>query len=270
MKDYVVCIDSDGCAMDTMTVKHERFFGPLAVDFFNIKDRKNFQNYWKKINLYSISRGINRFKGLQIALIDAKKRGETIPDMSKFYNFVDTSLKLSNNSLEKILELEEDEGLRLALDWSKEVNNQIEKNLSGIDKPFDGVYDAMEKISKESDIAIVSSANNEAIKSEWSRHGLMDFVTYVFGQEEGTKKHAISQIIKKGYNVDNMIMLGDAIGDEEAAFKNGVKFFPIIIREEKESWEKFKNESYKVFLDGKFDQKYQEKVLVDFHNALNS
>lgn len=270
MKEYIVCIDSDGCAMDTMTVKHEKFFGPLAADYFDIKDRDVFLQYWEKVNLYSKTRGINRFKGLKIALTDAQKRGEIIPNMKKFYDFVETSLQLSNDALEEVLKMEEDTGLKLALEWSKEVNSQIEKNLFNKDRPFDGVYDTVKKISEKSDIAIVSSANNEAITSEWSRHGLMDFVNYVFGQEEGTKEYAISEIIKKGYELDNIIMLGDAIGDEDAAFKNGVKFFPIIIKNETLCWEKFAGETYPIFLEGKFDEEYQDKLLVDFHNALNS
>lgn len=27
-KDFLICIDSDGCAMDTMDIKHFRCFGP--------------------------------------------------------------------------------------------------------------------------------------------------------------------------------------------------------------------------------------------------
>ena len=27
-KDFLICVDSDGCAMDTMDIKHFRCFGP--------------------------------------------------------------------------------------------------------------------------------------------------------------------------------------------------------------------------------------------------
>ena len=30
-KDFLVCVDSDGCAMDTMDVKHKECFGPCLV-----------------------------------------------------------------------------------------------------------------------------------------------------------------------------------------------------------------------------------------------
>ena len=31
-KAFLVCVDSDGCAMDTMDVKHFRCFGPCMVE----------------------------------------------------------------------------------------------------------------------------------------------------------------------------------------------------------------------------------------------
>lgn len=34
------CIDSDGCAMDTMTYKHQLFFGPIAADIFGISEQE--------------------------------------------------------------------------------------------------------------------------------------------------------------------------------------------------------------------------------------
>ena len=30
-KDYLICVDSDGCAMDTMDIKHFNCFGPCMV-----------------------------------------------------------------------------------------------------------------------------------------------------------------------------------------------------------------------------------------------
>ena len=31
-KDYLICVDSDGCAMDTMNIKHIKCFGPCMVE----------------------------------------------------------------------------------------------------------------------------------------------------------------------------------------------------------------------------------------------
>ena len=63
-------------------------------------------------------------------------------------------------------------------------------------------------------------------------------------------------------------MVGDAPGDEKAAFKNGVKFYPIITKKENESWKKLREIVFDDLLDGKFDQDYQNKLLDEFHNSL--
>lgn len=269
MKDFVFCVDSDGCAMDTMTVKHESFFGPLAADFFKIQDREDFLEKWNEVNLYSKTRGINRFKGLAIALkYDEEKTGIS-KNLERLYDFVDNSDVLSNDSLEKELQKNYDEGLDTALKWSKEVNVSIERELTGNDKPFENVLKSLKLISQKADIAIVSSANTSAIKSEWQRHGLLDYVNYIFGQEDGTKEFAISEVIKKGYKKENVIMVGDALGDEKAAFNNGVKFYPIVIRKEAESWENLAQVVLEDFILGNFDENYQNELLQEFHDVLN-
>ena len=63
-KDFLVCIDSDGCAMDTMNLKHYRAFGPELVKIFNLQEHAEpILHYWNKVNLFSKKRAINRFKG---------------------------------------------------------------------------------------------------------------------------------------------------------------------------------------------------------------
>ncbi len=44
-KDFLVCVDSDGCAMDTMDVKHEKCFGPKAVEVWGLQEIKT--DSWK-------------------------------------------------------------------------------------------------------------------------------------------------------------------------------------------------------------------------------
>ena len=64
-KDFLICVDSDGCAMDTMDIKHFRCFGPCLVEEWNLKDWETpILARWNEMNLYTMTRGINRFKGL--------------------------------------------------------------------------------------------------------------------------------------------------------------------------------------------------------------
>ena len=70
-RDFLICIDSDGCAMDTMDVKHMRCFAPCLVHEWDLGDyREDIVRLWRKINLLSRSRGINRFKGLAKILVE--------------------------------------------------------------------------------------------------------------------------------------------------------------------------------------------------------
>ena len=53
-------------------------------------------------------------------------------------------------------------------------------------------------------------------------------------------------------------MCGDAPGDLQAAEKNGVFYFPILVRKEKGSWEEFMAEGFAHLLDGTYEGAYQE------------
>ena len=57
-------------------------------------------------------------------------------------------------------------------------------------------------------------------------------------------------------------MIGDAIGDLEAAKSVDALFYPIIAGEEEASWEKFYNEALDVFFSGEYAGEY-EKSLID-------
>ena len=77
--DYMVCIDSDGCAMDTLEVKHRECFGPQWIYTYGLDDRYDeCMKLWLDINLYSITRGINRFKGLVKILKEGLTEGDEV------------------------------------------------------------------------------------------------------------------------------------------------------------------------------------------------
>ena len=51
-KEYVVCIDSDGCAIDSMTVKHIKGFGQAFVEVFVPEERADEGlEKWKEITV---------------------------------------------------------------------------------------------------------------------------------------------------------------------------------------------------------------------------
>ena len=78
-RDFLVCVDSDGCAMDTMDVKHEKAFCPCLVQVFGLQEYADFITpYWMDVNLFSATRGVNRFKGMLMTFEALEKKGGEI------------------------------------------------------------------------------------------------------------------------------------------------------------------------------------------------
>ena len=78
-REFVLCVDSDGCAMDTMNVKHIRCFGPCMVTEWGLEEWSDqILARWNEINLTTATRGINRFKGLALALSEIDEQYKRI------------------------------------------------------------------------------------------------------------------------------------------------------------------------------------------------
>ena len=104
-KDYVICIDSDGCALDTMDVKHMRCFGPCLVHEWGLGEyRDDIIRLWRKINLLSRTRGINRFKGLAKMLVEINDNYTRVDGLDELIYWVQTTDELSDESLEEAYE----------------------------------------------------------------------------------------------------------------------------------------------------------------------
>ena len=269
-KDFLICIDSDGCAIDTMDIKHIKCFGPCMVTEWNLEEwREPILESWNEVNLYTLTRGINRFKGLAVALTEINDKYIKIEGLDEFIKWTEETKELSNEALELEIEKVNNICLKKALEWSKSVNKSIDL-LSDDEKcPFEGVKEAILEATKIADIAIVSSANEKAVLDEWSQHGLLENVDIVLTQNIGSKAYCISKLVEKGYNRKNVLMVGDALGDLKAAEENEVLFYPIMVRKEKESWNRFTKEVLNKFTNNLFIGEYQEKVINEFKSNLS-
>ena len=269
-KDYLICVDSDGCAMDTMDIKHIRCFGPCMVDEWELSKWKDaILKRWNDINLYTMTRGINRFKGLAMALKEINDTYQKIEGVEVLDAWVENSDELSNPALKRAIEKDDNICLKKALSWSEKVNNSINNDLTFDEKkPFEGVKQALAYAHQYADIAIVSSANLQAVKEEWELYGLLEHVDILLAQNVGSKAFCIQELLKKGYDLDKTMMTGDAVGDYEAAKKNGVFYYPIRVRHEKESWEEFKAEAVGRLTRGSYAGEYQQKQIDLFMDNL--
>ena len=235
--DYLVCVDSDGCAMDTMDCKHIHCFGPCMVAEWGLQQwEKPILERWNVINLYSMTRGINRFKGLSIALAEIDAQYAPIADLADLQAWVDSGAAPSNGALQKAIDETGSPILKKALSWSKAVNESINALPEELKKPFPGAKEGLAAAAQFADVAIVSSANRDAVLEEWTKYGLLDHVDIMLAQDCGSKAHCIAEMLKFGYAPDRVLMVGDAPGDQDAAEKNGVYYYPILVRHEAESW----------------------------------
>lgn len=269
-KDFLICIDSDGCAIDTMDIKHIKCFGPCMVTEWNLEEwKETILERWNEVNLYTLTRGINRFKGLAVALIEINEKYVTIEGLDEFIRWTEETTELSNESLEAEIEKTNNICVKKALEWSKSVNQSIDL-LSDDEKcPFEGVKEAIIAAKKVADIAIVSSANEKAVLDEWNKHGLLENVDIVLTQNIGSKAYCINKLIEKGYSRNNVLMVGDALGDLKAAEENEVLYYPIMVRKEKESWSRFTNDVLERFTSNLYYGEYQEKVIAEFKANLS-
>lgn len=268
-RDYLICVDSDGCAMDTMDIKHIKCFGPCMVEEWELfRWEEAILNRWNEINLYTMTRGINRFKGLAMALREIDETYCKIEDIEVLENWVEVSSELSNPALEREMAENDSIILKKALAWSKSVNERINGLPFEAKKPFEGVKEGLAYAHELADVAIVSSANLQAVLEEWELYGLLDHVDIIMAQDVGSKAYCISEMLKKGYAKGNVVMVGDAPGDYDAARKNGVFYYPILVRKEKESWAELRKTAVGKLLEGSFAGEYQAQKIAQFLDNL--
>ncbi|MGT2755572.1 HAD family hydrolase [Streptococcus ovuberis] len=240
--------------MDTMTYKHELFFGPLIAKHFSIADPENFQKHWETLNLYSRTRGVNRFTGLVMALQSAG-----LSDIDHLVAWAETTDSLSNASLEKAIEKEASADLEKALAWSNDVNRHI-KAYEGEALAFPNAREGLKKLSQLGQVYVVSSANREAVEEEWHEQGLMPYVTDLYCQDRGKKEDVLAQLLDKVESPSQILMIGDSPGDCYAAEQNDVSFYPIIVGEEATSWSDLMSMEAENFVAGCYDEAaYKER-----------
>ncbi len=270
--DYLVGIDSDGCAFDTMELKHKECFIPNIINYMELQGASKYAREAAEfVNLYSKSRGINRFPALVEVLEwlqkrpEVKARGLKIDIPEALRDWIARETKLGNPALEKAVEETGNEDLRHVLTWSKAVNESVAAMVRGV-PPFPYVRQTLEKLAAQADVMVVSATPQEALEREWAEHDVAQFLVGIYGQEAGTKKEHL--VMARKYPAEHTLMVGDAPGDYKAAVANRALFFPINPGEEEASWKRFYDEGVERFFAGTFAGDYQQQLLDEFDRYL--
>lgn len=270
--EFFVGIDSDGCAFDTMEVKHKECFIPNIVRYYRLAAVSKYAREAAEfVNLYSRFRGINRFPALlrTFDLLsdwpEVQRRGIAIPRLEVVRQWTQTETKLGNPALAEAVALQSEPELAQLLEWSKAVNAAIADMVENV-PPFTMVRPCLELLRPVAEILVVSATPSEALTREWDEHGLTRYVNGIHGQEQGTKTEALARA--GDYPACHSLMIGDAPGDQYAAQANGALFFPILPGAEEESWQRLYDEGIPRFLEQRFAGQYQDGLIAEFERIL--
>lgn len=268
-REFLVCMDSDGCVMDTVRIKHCTVFCPELIRVFSLDEYADMiTSAWKEINITGITRGIPRFESVVQIFDRLKNRGVDVPGSEDIAAWVRTASELSTASLQQEMLRTGSLALRKLQEWNNACNRRIQA-LEPTFEPFPGVETSLRQLHAVADVAVVSAANESAIESEWTRYGLSRHADVIFGQEVGSKANSIAVMLACGYESRKVLMVGDSMGDAQAAAANGVAFVPILPGREADSWRRLQEEALPKLLHGTFSPEYQAELLAALRSALH-
>jgi phosphoglycolate phosphatase-like HAD superfamily hydrolase len=270
--EFLIGIDSDGCVFDSMELKHKECFIPCFINHYELQGVSKYAREAAEfVNLYSKSRGANRFPALVEQLDwlsrrpEVKARGIPVARPGALIKWVQTESKLGNPALEKLVAETGNADLKQALAWSVAVNKAIADMVRGV-PPFPRVRECLDKFGARADMVVCSQTPTAALEVEWAEHGIAGHVREICGQEAGSKKEILQ--LSKRYPANHTLMIGDAPGDQRAAEANNCLFYPVNPGAEEASWKRLFDEGIDRFFAGTFAGDYQQKLLDEFETYL--
>ena len=274
-KGFFIGIDSDGCAFDTMEVKHKECFIPQIIQHWGLQPVSKYAREAAEfVNLYSKWRGINRWPALLMVFdllrerAEVQARGIEPPKARRLREFInDDGFPKSNDGLAAYMEAHPDPELDTAMAWTEGVNAAVAEMVHGV-PPFPWVRESLAALADTADLIVVSATPVEALTREWQEHDIAKFVRVIAGQEMGKKALHLELAAGGKFPTDRILMIGDAPGDMQAARANGALYFPINPGHEEASWRRFHDEARHRFLEGSYGGGYEQALITEFEELL--
>lgn len=273
-KDFFIGFDSDGCVFDSMDIKHKECFCPAFINNYDMQGVSNrAREVWEFVNLYSSSRGLNRFLAVIHAvnliseLPEVKERQVALPSISGLVAWTERETRLGQAALEEEVGVNPEPDLLRALAWSRDISvavNRIVRNLP----PFPQAEDVLKTAAGNADVMVVSQTPTDDLNREWAEHGIDEYVRMIAGQERGTKAEHLKYSAGGKYQSEHILLVGDAPGDMRAALDNNALFFPIVPGSEEISWNRLRDDALNRFFNDEFAGDYQNGLLEEFNRAL--
>jgi len=276
---FFVGLDSDGTVFDSMEVKHKDCYAGSLIRVFGLAAiTHEIHEVWNFVNIYSNTRGTNRFKAL-ILTFDYLRAFERIhslkielPNLKSLRKWVETSTSLSNDSLKQlIMEIPEKERKEIegVLEWSEEVNRVVGATVFNL-PPMEGALKAMDLLKDRVDLMVISNTPLDALQRDWQENNIVSNILYIGGQETGSKTEMLMAAANGKYRSDHILIIGDSPGDLTAAQNINALFFPILPTKEEYSWESFLSEGARRFLANRYNVSYQKEQIEGFESVINT
>ncbi len=273
--DFFVGIDSDGCAFDTMEIKHKECFTPNIIKYWDLQAVSKYAREASEfVNLYSKWRGINRWPAL-VMVFDLLRDREEVqarhvepPQANDLRAFIaDDAFAKSNDGLAQYKKAHPSEELDRAWEWTHAVNNTVADMVHGV-PPFPYLRESLQLLNDQADMIVVSATPVEALTREWEEHDIAQFVQVIAGQEMGKKQLHLELAAKGKYDATHILMIGDAPGDMQAAKANNALFYPVNPGDEEASWQRFYDEAVHKFLAEEYAGAYEAELIKEFEAML--
>lgn len=273
---FFVAIDSDGCAFDTMEIKHKECFTPNTIKYWGLQPVSKYAREAALfVNLYSKWRGINRWPALVMVLDllrereEVRRRNVTIPQVESLRAFIaQERYPHSNDGLQAYMaEHPGDPDLERGLAWSQAINATVADMVHGV-PPFPYVRESLQAMADQADLIVMSATPGSALQQEWQEHDIARYMKAIAGQEMGGKTRHLQLAAVGRYAPDHILVIGDAPGDMAAAKAVRALFYPINPGDEERSWQRFYEEAMARFFAGTYAGQYETALINEFERYL--
>ncbi len=274
--DFFIGIDSDGCAFDAMELKQKECFTPSTIRVWGLQPVSKYARETAEwVNLYSQWRGANRWPAL-VKVFDllaerpeVAARGVKVPEGKALKEFIASGFSPSEAGLKGYIAAGHgDDELWRGLEWTRAIDSLVALTVRNV-PPFPMVRESMQKMHAKADLMVISTTASDALKREWTEHGLIQYMAVVAGQDMGTKKQHLEYGAKGKYPDDRILMIGDAPGDRDAAHGVGALYYPICPGMEEMSWQRFYDEASERFINGTYAGAYEAALIAEFQKLLS-
>jgi phosphoglycolate phosphatase-like HAD superfamily hydrolase len=276
---FFIGVDSDGCVFDSMELKHKECFCPAFINHYGLQGVSGFaRETWEFVNLYSKTRGANRFVAVVEALNLLNQRPQVLQqlggpiDTGELEAWIANETRLSGPVLDQFLQekgdaIAPDSILRASLAWSNDVMEAVKRIVHDL-PPIAEAVQALEKIQGQADCVVVSQTPSADLVREWREHDIDRFTRMIAGQEQGTKTEHLALAAGSKYQQGRVLMVGDAPGDHRSAKDNGFLFFPIVPGRERDSWAELRDHGLDRFFQGTYAGDYETSRMQEFEDSL--